>query len=155
MTTSYKSRIPKHALEGVKTHPDGATERPLTHTEVAYRFLDDHVASRPRPNDCRRAPRNRTRLRSARIIDLEGSFICHCRVHDRSPIGIRIALDRNRSLPARFLVLDDETETLGAAHVVWRDNLMVGLRINAPSPRALRTADLYALRNGYYAVPAR
>ncbi len=109
------------------------------------------------PEGNRREQRGRAReplrLRSAKLLDARYRFVCECRICDRSPTGLRLALARNIALPPLLAVHIDETSEVRGANVVWRRGPTVGIRLREVAPAdALRPGDRYALRERYYAI---
>ena len=103
--------------------------------------------------DKRGGAREQLRLRSAKLLDARYRFVCECRICDRSPTGLRLALARNVALPPRLAVHIDETSEVRGAHVIWRRGPTVGIRLGDVAPAdALRPSDRYALRERYYAI---
>ncbi len=101
----------------------------------------------------REGARELLRLRSAKLLDARYRFVCECRICDRSPTGLRLALARNIALPARLAVHIDETNEVRGANVIWRRGPTVGIRLREVAPvDALRPSDRYALRERYYAI---
>ena len=123
--------------------------------EIAYwvrapsaRLLMDKSA------DQRICPRERTRLRSAKLLDGSYRFMCDSRICDRSRDGLRLALARDIALPRQLAVHVDETSEVREADVVWRRGSTIGIRLRSAAPAdALRPCDRYALRERYYAIP--
>ena len=151
------------ALEGVRLddRPPAAEGSELAFAfarrgEIAYwRSLSTVVGPASRDaREKRRETRARARLRSGKILDLANRFVCECRLHDVSASGLRLTLARNRPLPPRFLVYDDETGGLTLVTLVWRRGLSVGVRCGgAGSARPLTASQRYALQGRYYAIP--
>lgn len=104
--------------------------------------------------DRRDEPRERTRLRSAKLLDGAFRFVCEGRVCDRSREGLRVALARDIALPRQLAVHIDETCEVREAKVVWRRGSTIGIRLQEAAPAgALRPCDRYALKERYYAIP--
>jgi hypothetical protein len=123
--------------------------------EIAY-WLESPSARLPEDNsaDQRAHPRQRARLRSAKVLDECYRFVCESRVCDRSRNGLRLALARDIALPRRLAVHVDETSEVRDAEVVWRRGSTIGVRLRSAVPAdALRLCDRYALRERYYAIP--
>jgi hypothetical protein len=123
--------------------------------EIAYWVVSPE--GRPpegKPADQRERPRERVRLRSAKVLDGAYRFLCEGRICDRSPDGLRLALARDIRLPPRFAVHIDETSEVREAKIVWRRGSTIGVRLHSAAPAdALRPCDRYALRERYYAIP--
>ena len=121
--------------------------------EIAYWTPDRNPIEGTRA-DQRGGPREPMRLRSAKLLDTTYRFLCECRICDRSPNGLRLALARNIGLPPRLSVHIDETGEVRGAKVIWRRGPIVGIRLQeAAPPGAVRASDRYALRERYYAIP--
>jgi hypothetical protein len=124
--------------------------------EIAYWV----VSPEGRPPESKRAdlrahPRERTRLRSAKLLDGTYRFVCEGRICDRSREGLRLALARDIALPPQLAVHVDETSEVREAKVIWRRGSTIGVRLRSAAPAdALRPCDRYALRERYYAIPA-
>ena len=109
--------------------------------------------------ECRRAderadPRERTRLRSAKLLDGAYRFLCEGRICDRSRHGLRVALARDIALPSQLAVHIDETAQVRDATVIWRRGSTIGIRLMEAAPAdALRPSDRHALKERYYAIP--
>ena len=123
--------------------------------EIAYWV--DSAEGRPAEStraDQRMCRRERTRLRSAKLLDGAYRFVCEGRIYDRSRDGLRLALARDIALPAQLAVHIDETSEVREAEVIWRRGSTIGIRLHSAAPAdALRACDRYALRERYYAIP--
>ena len=148
-------------LDGVRK-PDRRFDRRYARAlasrgQVAYCVAERPRQQRPRDDarrDHRAAGRRRTRLRSAKILDAAGAFVCDCLVHDRSASGLRLTLARNLGLPARFRVHDDETGEVDVVETVWRRGAALGVRYRrALAAAPIKPSDRSALRGLFYAVP--
>jgi hypothetical protein len=123
--------------------------------EIAYWV----VSPEGRPPESKRAdlrahPRERTRLRSAKLLDGTYRFVCEGRICDRSREGLRLALARDIALPPQLAVHVDETSEVREAEVIWRRGSTIGVRLRSAAPAdALRPCDWYALGERYYAIP--
>ncbi len=123
--------------------------------EIAYWV----VSPEARPPEGKRADqrqdrRERTRLRSAKLLDGAYRFLCEGRICDRSRDGLRLALARDIALPPRLAVHIDETSDVREMEIIWRRGSTIGVRLHAAAPAgALRPCDRYALRERYYAIP--
>jgi len=120
--------------------------------QVAYCVLRAEGSSRPsRDLDRRADAREPICLRSAKLLDVAFRFVCECRICDRSPSGLRIALARTVRLPRRFAVHIDETSEIRFAKVVWRRGRFLGARLFEHAS-GVRPSDRFALRGRYYGV---
>lgn len=151
---------PPTMLQGVKrqdwrARPEGARNvgRKLAgRGEIAYWIIPPD--GRAEGDEQRRRPRQRTRLRSAKVLDGAYRFLCEGRICDRSRDGLRLALVRDIAIPARLAVHIDETAEVREASVIWRRGSTIGLRLDAAAPPgAMRPCDRYALKERYYAIP--
>jgi hypothetical protein len=123
--------------------------------EIAY-WVDSSEARAPKNKsaDRRTCRRERTRLRSAKLLDGSYRFVCDSRICDRSRDGLRLALARDVTLPPQLAVHVDETSEVREAEIVWRRGSTIGIRLRSAAPEnALRPCDRYALREQYYAIP--
>jgi hypothetical protein len=77
----------------------------------------------------RRVDRQRVRLRSARILDHEGRFICDCMIHDRSSSGLRLKLHERLTLPRHGVIRLDETGAAHAMEIAWQRDTLAGVRL--------------------------
>ncbi len=106
-----------------------------------------------RPNR-RKAPRRRTRLRSGKVIAMNGLFINDCLIHDRSTLGVRIRMAGRTPLPRQVKFFDDELRVLRVAQVIWQRDNVAGLAFmheeasHDTTPREISTwtGKFYALR---------
>jgi hypothetical protein len=104
--------------------------------------------------DLRAHPRERIRLRSAKLLDGAYRFLCEGRVYDRSRDGLRLGLVCDIALPPQLAVHIDETSEVREAKVIWRRGPAIGIRLDSAAPAdALRPCDRYALKERYYAIP--
>lgn len=123
--------------------------------EIAY-WVDSPRIRLPKDKsaDQRACPRERARLRSAKLLDGSYRFVCDSRICDRSRNGLRLALAHDIALPPQLAVHVDETSEVREAEVVWRCGPTIGIRLRSAAPAdALRPCDRYALRERYYAIP--
>ena len=123
--------------------------------EIAYWAVSPEAP----PPECvrpelRAHPRERTRLRSAKLLDGTYRFVCEGRICDRSRNGLRLALARDIALPRQLAVHVDETSEVREAKVIWRRGATIGVRLHSAAPTdALRPCDRRALKERYYAIP--
>ena len=154
---------PEPMLLGIKRHdwraqPKAALKlgrKLASRGEIAYWA----VSPEARPDegespDLRAHPRERTHLRSAKLLDGAYRFLCEGRICDRSRDGLRLGLVRDIALPLQLAVHIDETSEVREAKVIWRRGPAIGIRLHSVAPAdALRPCDRYALRERYYAIP--
>ncbi len=159
-----KVEHPPRAFDGVKR--DGPAIRQASgrdfaaalalRGEVAYWIGAPHGPEREpmRRPEMRGERRERMRLRSAKLLDATYSFLCECRIYDRSLNGLRVLLGRNIGLPGRFAVHVDETCEVRRARMIWRRGLVLGVRLYEPAPNSsLSLSERFALRERYYGIP--
>lgn len=140
-----------------RARPDAARElgRELAERdEIAYWVASpEKDLPEGKRTEQRGGAREPLRLRSAKLLDGAYRFVCECRICDRSPTGLRLALARNVALPPRLAVHIDETGEVRGANVISRRGPIVGIRLREVAPaNALRPGDRYALRERYYAI---
>ena len=123
--------------------------------EIAYWVVsDDGRSPAGKSADLRADPRERNRLRSAKLLDGAYRFICDGRVCDRSRNGLRLALARDIALPPQLAVHIDATSEVRDAKVIWRRGSTIGIRLHSAAlADALRPCDWHALKERYYAIP--
>jgi hypothetical protein len=123
--------------------------------EIAYWVVsDDGRSPADQSADLRAHPRERSRLRSAKLLDGAYRFLCEGRICDRSRNGLRLALARDIVLPSQLAVHIDETSEVREAKVIWRRGSTIGIRLHSAAPAdALRPCDRRALKERYYAIP--
>jgi hypothetical protein len=123
--------------------------------EIAYCVVSDGgYSTADKSADLRAHPRQRSRLRSAKLIDGSYRFLCEGRICDRSREGLRLSLARDLTLPSRLAVHIDETAEVREAKIVWRRGSTVGVRLQRTLPEdALTASRRSALRERYYAIP--
>jgi hypothetical protein len=124
--------------------------------EIAYWVVsDDGRSPADKSADQRAQTRERTRLRSAKLLDGGCRFVSEGRICDRSREGLRLALPRDIALPPKLAVHIDETSEVLEAKVVWRRGSTIGVRLLGALPAdAMTASQRYALKERYYAIPA-
>src|ERR1700722_9584768 len=123
--------------------------------EIAYCVVSDGGRPTAAKNvDLRAYPRERTRLRSAKLLDGGCRFLSEGRICDRSRDGLRMALARDVSLPRKLAVHIDETSEVREAKIIWRRGSTVGIQLQGALPEDAMTASRRsALRERYYPIP--
>jgi len=123
--------------------------------EIAYWVVSDEGRSTAdKAADLRAHPRQRTRLRSAKLLDGGCRFLSEGRICDRSRDGLRLALARDVTLPPQLAVHIDETAEVREAKIIWRRGSTIGVRLQGTLPADAMTASRRsALRERYYAIP--
>jgi hypothetical protein len=122
--------------------------------EIAYWVVsDDGRASSDKSANLRAHPRQRTRLRSAKLLDGSYRFLCEGRICDRSRDGLRLVLARDVTFPSGLAVHIDETSEVRDAKIIWRRGPTVGVRLQGEVPADAMTASRRsALKERYYAI---
>lgn len=101
----------------------------------------------------RKEERQRTRLRSGKVIDLDGRFIIECQFSDIAPHGARLRITEFPSLPERFWLFDDHYARALLAQIVWREKREVGVQFTTdPSLPPLDDERLSQLAGKYYSL---
>lgn len=101
----------------------------------------------------RRAERRRTRLRSGKLVGIDGRFLIECQLHDIAGGGAKIRVADPRLVPDRFWLFDDHYAQALIAEVVWRDGLELGVRFrHDPAVQPLDEARLTKLAGKYYSL---
>ena len=148
-------------LDGLRG-PDRSDDREYARAlalrgRVAYCVVEaarDEKARADGRRDHRAAGRQRTRLRSAKILDSANKFVCDCLIHDRSASGLRLTLAQNLGLPAHFRVYEDESGEVDVVETVWRRGAVLGVRYSqALAAAPIKPSDRSALQGLFYAVP--
>ena len=130
------------------------TSAPVAGSDFTYAVLPDP----PKPQsmgavgDRRAGARQRTRLRSGKIVDGSGRFLTECLIANRSSIGGLLRLARTAMLPARILLFDDQSGEVLPAAVVWRRTGEAGVRFLPPDPSEHHRAVADAMRRKFYAM---
>jgi hypothetical protein len=123
--------------------------------EIAYCEVSD--GGRPTTGaaaDLRAHPRERTRLRSAKLLDGGCRFLSEGRICDRSRNGLCLALARDVTFPPRLAVHVDETSEVREAKIIWRRGSTIGVKLQETLPAdAMKASRRSALRERYYAIP--
>ena len=73
--------------------------------------------------------RRRTHLRDGLLTEHRGRPLVDCQIRDRSRLGARLRLDKDRPLPRTFLLTDAGIRSLFLATLVWRVGRDAGVRL--------------------------
>ena len=115
---------------------------------------DDGGSTADKSADLRAHPRERTRLRSAKLLDGSCRFLSEGRICDRSRDGLRLALARDVTLPRKLAVHIDETSEVREVTIIWRRGSTIGIRLQGTlSSDAMTASRRSALSERYYAIP--
>jgi hypothetical protein len=123
--------------------------------EIAYCVVsEDGRSTAGKGADLRAQPRERNRLRSAKLLDGGCRFLSESRICDRSRDGLRLALARDVTLPRQLAVYIDETSEVREAKIIWRRGSTIGVRLQGTLPaNAMNASRRSALKERYYAIP--
>ncbi|MEP3047910.1 MAG: PilZ domain-containing protein [Roseibium sp.] len=102
-----------------------------------FEFLTNKQHSLAAAVQRRLHPRQRTRLRPAKIASLDYQFLCDCTIRDMSHGGVRIVLNHQAELPEEFYLFDVGPRTIAEVQLRWRDGLDAGVIYLLP-PAELR-----------------
>ncbi len=119
--------------------------------EFTYAVLPAHDAPRlegERRDGCRQ----RTRLRSGKIIDTDGHFLIECLIANRSASGGLLRLSGSMALPSRILLYDDQSGVLQPANVIWRRGREIGIRFTPADRSERHRAIADSMRRKFYAM---
>jgi len=109
--------------------------------------------SKEQPVQRRDEPRRRTRLRSGKVANMNGSFLIDCQIFDRSQKGARLRLSESCQLPDHIKLFDDEHNTLSVAVIIWADDRDIGVEfLTGPDSVATDGKEHAALGGRYYAL---
>lgn len=103
--------------------------------------------------DRRAEERQRTRLRSGKIIGLDGRFLVECQFSDIAPHGAKLRTAEASRVPERFWLFDDFYVRALLARIVWRGGAELGVQfISDPSIPPLDDERLRQLAGKYYSL---
>jgi len=119
-----------------------------------FSFLTAKRNSFARAIQRRLHPRQRTRLRPAKLAGLSNEFICDCTIRDISDGGLRLVLNEDTELPEEFYVFDAVPKTVAEVQLRWRDGLAAGVVYLVPpsSIRHFRNTGVQRLAQKLYAL---
>jgi len=102
-----------------------------------FSFLNARRVSLTQAIQRRLHPRQRTRLRPAKLAGLDNEFICDCTIRDISNGGLKLVLNEETDLPEEFYVFDVVPKTVSEVQLRWRDGLAAGVVYLVP-PASIR-----------------
>jgi hypothetical protein len=117
--------------------------------EVTYSIIGTGASN----GDKRMEGRQRTRLLSGKVLNLDNKFLIDCQIHNRSAHGARLILVAKLKVPRRLRLFSDIDGALVQAEVAWQRGQNVG--VNFPHGRAslaLTDAEVTSLRKKIYVV---
>ncbi len=101
----------------------------------------------------RREERQRTRLRSGKIVDLDGRFVVECQFIDIAPHGAKLRIRESVYLSERFWLFDDYYARALLARLAWRKERELGVElITDPAVTPLDDERLARLAGKYYSL---
>jgi hypothetical protein len=119
---------------------------------VTYRVVEPKAAREAKP-ERRTQSRQRTRLRSGKVLAKNNGFIVECLIRERSAEGARLQLGKIVDVPDRICLFDDAELRVRAAEVVWHRGHEIGVRFMPDlDPKHLKESDLASLARQFYAV---
>ncbi|QND50665.1 PilZ domain-containing protein (plasmid) [Phyllobacterium sp. 628] len=97
--------------------------------------------------------RKRTRLRSGKLVTLDGQFLTECHFHNIAGGGARIRTVTQARVPNRFWLFDDQHGSALMTEVVWHKDGDFGVRfIQDTGVLPLNDTILSALAGKYYTL---
>lgn len=111
--------------------------------------------SMPKPgkSEQREQDRKRTRLRSGKLVTLDGLFLTECHFQDLAEGGARIRIIGHCDVPDRFWLFDDQYCGALITRIVWRKDLDLGVQFSPDSSiTPLSERVLHALSGKYYSL---
>jgi len=101
----------------------------------------------------RRQERKRTRLRSGKLVTLDGRFLTECQVENIARGGAKIRLVGPCVVPKRFWLFDDQYCGALITEVVWQREPELGVRfVQDPNVTPLDENVLSRLSGKYYSL---
>ncbi len=101
----------------------------------------------------RREERKKTRLRSGKLVSLDGQFLTECQFQNIAGGGARIRIVGQSAVPNRFWLFDDQYCGALVTEVVWSKDGEFGVRfVQDPSIAPLNDTLLNTLAGKYYSL---
>lgn len=122
------------------------------HGDFTFEVLEAPRSSQKSSADRRGSPRQRTRLRSGKLVDAAGRFLTECLLHDLSPRGVRLKLPPGITLPRLLQIYDDQTGTVHQATVLWRRDRDAGVAFGPVVNDNRSRAVAAEMKRKFYAV---
>ena len=122
-------------------------------TGFSYVVLADAAPQAPGAGERRSIARQRTKLRSGKIVHPDGQFITECLIHNRSASGCRLRLPAAVVLPSTIHFFDDGSERLFQAVVTWQKHKDVGIRLLPYVLNGPNRAIAERMRRKFYVLP--
>ena len=97
--------------------------------------------------------RTRTRLRSGKLVTLNGHFLTECHFHNLAGGGAKIRIVSQCAVPIRFWLFDDQYRGALITEIVWRKDMELGVRFVADAGvTPLTDTILSTLAGKYYSL---
>ncbi|UXN58903.1 PilZ domain-containing protein [Phyllobacterium zundukense] len=97
--------------------------------------------------------RKRTRLRSGKLVTLDGQFLTECHFHNLAGGGAKIRVVGQSPVPTRFWLFDDQYNGALITDVVWRQGMELGVQfVDDPDVTPLTDTILRTLAGKYYSL---
>ena len=80
-------------------------------------------------------------LKGAKIVYGNFMFVVDCTIRDLSESGAQLRLPSVSPVPDNFHLFIKETQTICAAHLVWRDGRDMGVAFDEPPQSVLHSSD--------------
>lgn len=97
--------------------------------------------------------RKRTRLRSGKLVTLDGQFLTECHFQNLAGGGARIRIVGQCAVPNRFWLFDDQYSSALITEIVWHKDAEFGVRfIQDSSVVPLNDTILNTLAGKYYSL---
>jgi hypothetical protein len=97
--------------------------------------------------------RKRTRLRSGKLVTLDGQFLTECHFHNLAEGGAKIRTVKTSTIPERFWLFDDQYCGALITEIVWRKDTDLGVRfVQDVDVLPLSEKTLSALSGKYYSL---
>lgn len=151
LLVARKAERPQQAgfLDRWLRRPSGAGDAQGAAPLVTYHIVS-RITSAGYAQDQRFEPRRRTKLRAGKILDTANRFLADVVLLDRSAGGLRLRLVDKVEPPRHFHFFDEESETIFAARLVWRNGVLLGAQRGAALAATPRL--LVALKSKFYAM---
>jgi len=97
--------------------------------------------------------RKKTRLRSGKLVTLDGQFLTECHIQNLADSGARIRIVSQCAVPDRFWLFDDQYCGALITEIVWHKDAEFGVRfVQDPSVVPLNDTVLNTLAGKYYSL---
>jgi hypothetical protein len=101
----------------------------------------------------RNEERKKTRLRSGKLVTLDGKFLTECHFQNLAGGGAKIRIVSQCTIPNRFWLFDDQYCGALITQIVWHKNAEYGVRfVQDPGIVPLNDTILNTLAGKYYSL---